>query len=603
MRKLLITLPLMLLLTLTGCGEGVSSGTAAKPGEIVRYGAISSKVRGMDPMDIGDVTSSGIASNFYDTLYQYHYLKRPYEIIPSLAAGMPEVSEDGLIYTITLRDDILFQDDACFPGGKGRKVTMHDVVYSWKRLADIHNVSKNWWIFDGRIAGFNDFREYSKSVDKGKVDYDTPVEGLEVVDGLTLKITLTQKWPQILYYLAHLPTAVVPHEAVDKYGDEFLNHPVGTGPFMLKEWRRGSLIVMVRNPNFRDEFYPSEGESAHDDYPGDEAEGLLADAGKKLPFIDRAIFHVIEEDQPYWLKFMAKELDVAGIPKDNFNQAIGQDRELTPEMKKQGIILNVYDDPTTFWYGFNMEDPVVGKNLPLRQAMNLALDRNRFLELFLNNRGRPARGVLPPMFAEYNDQLNSPYTTFDVAKAKALVKEAEQVHGGKLPKITLTMGGTDTTARQMGTFLERAFEAIGLDFDVDYMDWPTAQEKVSTKSAQFYAMGWVADIPDAENFLQLFYGPNGSPGTNGMNYTNPALDDLYKQIVLMDDSPERVKLAQQMEQMVVDDLPCVFTTHRIAFVLRYDWVLNSKEHVFGYGLMKYSNIDAEKRRAAGGGGR
>ena len=590
----------LFLVFLTGCGggggAGSSSGGAGDDG-VVRYGAIGAKVRGMDPMDIGDTTSSGIASNIYDTLYQYHYLKRPYELIPSLAAEMPSVSEDGLTYTIPLRRDVYFADDACFAatGGQGRRVVAGDFIYSWKRIADIKNLSKNWWIFDGRIVGLDDFREYTKGVkSKGEVDYGRAVEGLEAVDDHTLRIKLTKPAPQVVYLLSHLPTAVVAREAVEHYGDEFLNHPVGTGPYVLETWDRGSKIVLVRNPTFRDERYPTEGEA------GDEAAGLLADAGKRLPFIDRAEFQIIEEDQPYWLKFMAGEVDVAGIPKDSFDQAITPGRTLSPELARKGVVLSVFEDPATFWYGFNMEDPVIGKNLPLRRAMNLAIDRGEYIKLFLNDRGTPARGILPPMFEDYSTSLESPYTVYDPEEARRQLAEARKVHGGDLPVITLTMGGTDTTARQTGQYLKRAYAKIGLDFEVDYMDWPSAQNKVKSKSAQMYAMGWIADYPDSENFMLLFYGPNASPGANNMNYRNPEFDALYERVATASPSAERTEMVREMEQMVVDDLPCVLTVHRIAFVLRYDWVKNSKPHVFGYGLMKYQNIDVGARRLAVG---
>lgn len=591
MRTTLLAL-IVTLLALSGCGESGSGGASAE-GKLTTYGAISSKVRGMDPMDIGDTTSSAMASNIYDCLYQYHYLKRPYELIPSLAAEMPTVSEDGLTYTIKLRDDVYFQDDKCFTetDGKGRKLVADDIIYSWKRIADIKNVSKNWWIFDGRIKGFDDFREYTKGVtDKKDVDYSRPVEGLVAVDDHTLQITLVKPWPQVVYMMSHLPTAAVPREAVEHYGEEFINHPVGTGPYRLKEWRHGSKIVLERNPTYREELYPSEGE------PGDEAAGRLADAGKPMPLIDRVEISVIEEDQPLWLKFVGGELDIGGIPKDNFDTAISPNRELTPELQAKGIVLEVYDDPATFWYGLNMEDPVVGKNLPLRQAMNLAIDRQEYLKLFLNNRGTPARGVLPPMLAGYDPDLNSPYTVYDPALAKEKVKEAEKIHGGPLPTIVLTMGGTDSTARQSGEWLKRSYEKVGIKLDVDYMDWPSAQEKVKTKSAQMYAMGWVADIPDAENFMQLFYGPNASPGPNNMNYKNPEADKLYESLSVMENSPQRNEIIRQMQQTVVDDLPCVLTVHRVVFLLHYDWLKNYKPHVFGYGLGKYRNIDAELRR-------
>ncbi len=582
----------LLTVALVGCGDNSSAGSGGE-GLLVTRGAISAKVRGMDPMDIGDTTSSGMASNIFDCLYQYHYLKRPYQLIPSLAAAMPEVSEDGLTYTIKLRDDVYFQDDECFTeaGGKGRKLVADDLIYSWKRIANIKNISKNWWVFDGRIKGFDEFREYTKSVENKKdVDYARPVEGLEAVDDLTLRITLTKPWPQVVFMLAHLPTAAVPREAVEYYGDEFINHPIGTGPYRLKDWRRGSKIIMERNPTYREELYPSEGE------PGDEAAGLLKDAGKRLPLIDRLEITIIEEDQPRWLKFVQGSLDIGGIPKDNFDTAISPSRELTPDLRKKGIVLEVYEDAATYWYGFNMDDPVVGTNKPLRQAMNLAIDRAEFLRLFLNNRGVAARGVLPPMIAGYDPDIKSPYTVYDPALAKQKVKEAEAKHGGPLPTIVLTMGSTDSVARQTGQWFKRSYARVGITLEVDYMDWPSAQEKVKTKSAQMYAMGWVADIPDAENFMQLFYGPNGSPGPNNMNYKNAKADALYQKLSVMNDSPQREALVREMQQTVIDDLPCVLTVHRVAFLLRYDWLTNYKPHVFGYGLGKYRNIDADLRR-------
>ena len=575
-----------------GSGGGQSSVATGEGGSVTR-GALSSKVRGMDPMDIGDTTSSATASNIFDCLYQYHYLKRPYELIPSIAAEMPTVSEDGLTYTIKLRDDVYFQDDKCFTetDGKGRKLVAEDFIYSWKRIANIKNISKNWWIFDGRIKGFDEFREYTKGVtDKKDVDYDRPVEGLVALDDQTLQITLVKPWPQVVYMMSHLPTAAVPREAVEYYGDEFNNHPVGTGPYVLKEWRRGSKIVFERNPTYREEYYPSEGEE------GDKEAGLLDDAGKRLPLIDRVELTIIEEDQPRWLKFVQGDLDIGGIPKDNFDTAVTPSRNLTPDLIEQGIVLEKYEDPATYWYGFNMEDPLLGNNLPLRQAMNVAIDRKEYLELFLNNRGQPAHGILPPMLAGYDKDINSPYTVYDVELAKKKVKEAEQVNGGPIPPIVLTMGSTDSVARQSGQWFARAYEKVGLKLEVDYMDWPSAQEKVKTKSAQMYAMGWVADIPDAENFMQLFYGPNESPGPNGMNYKNAKADELYEKLSVMPDSPERVDVIQQMQQTVVDDLPCVLTLHRVAYLLRYDWLKNYKPHVFGYGLTKYRNVDADLRR-------
>ena len=366
-------------------------------------------------------------------------------------------------------------------------------------------------------------------------------------------------------------------------------YPVGTGAFLLKEWIRGSKLTLVRNPNYREVLYPSEGEA------GDKEKGLLADAGKRLPLLDKAVIRVIEEDQPYWLTFMNKETDYAGIPKDNFGSVINEQRDLTGDMQEKGISLIKWPEPTTFWIGFNMEDPVIGKNLPLRQALNAAFNKKKYIELFTNNRAIAARGPLPPTVAEYNPDLNSPYTQYDPELAKKKIKEAEAVHGGPLPKLTMLLPGTDTTSVQMGQFYVRNFKAVGLDVEFDAMDFPAMQEKVNTKSAQMWAMGWIMDWPDSENMLSLWYGPNEAPGNNGMNYKNPEFDALHKKIAVMRDGEERRQLLRKMEQIVVDDLPCIFASHRQNFLLKYNWFKNHKPHVYGYGLLKFHNVDAKLR--------
>ena len=217
-------------------------------------------MRGLDPGDIGDTTSSTVASQIFDCLYQYHYLKRPYELIPSLAEDMPQISDDGLTYTIKIKKGIRFADDACFADGKGRELKADDFIYAWKRIANIKYLSKNWWIFDGKIVGLNEFREYTKTcATAADVDYGRAVEGLQTPDDHTIVIKLKKPWPQITYLLAHLPTAPIAKEAVDKYGKDIVSHPVGTGAFVLKIWRRGSYIELEKNPGFRDEYYPSEG--------------------------------------------------------------------------------------------------------------------------------------------------------------------------------------------------------------------------------------------------------------------------------------------------------------------------------------------------------
>ena len=578
------------LVVIAGCDN---SKPAADSNEVVAYGALGAKVLGLDPGNIGDTTSSSIGSQIFECLYQYHFLKRPYELIPQLAEDMPQVSDDGLSYTIKIKKGVYFADDECFEGGKGRELKASDFVFAWKRIANIKYLSKNWWIFDGRITGFDEFREYTKTVGKGeKVDYSRPVEGLRTPDDHTLVIKLKKPWPQIVYLLAHLPTAAIASEAVDFYDKRIINHPVGTGPFKLKVWHRGSYIELVKNPAFRKEYYPSEGA------PGDREKGFLADAGTRIPMVDRVLMVLVQEDPPRWFLFLQGKIDASGIPKDNFNEAIDQKGILTGEMKDRNINLRVFQDPSTYWLGFNMEDELLGKNKPLRQAISCAVDRAKYISLFTNDRGEIAYGFIPPLMKAYDRRIKDfAETSYDPEKARRLVGQAERIHGGKLPRLTLSMAGTDAVARQQGDFYKRCFKDAGVDIEIDYMDWPTFQNRVKTKSAQIFQLGWVADYPDVENFLQLFYSKNASPGPNNFNYSNPQFDRLYERVAVMGDSAERTELYRKAERMVVEDCPAVFLLHGVAYVLHHDWVYNYKPHAFGYSLTKYRRIDTARRRA------
>ena len=297
------------------------TGCAKRPGKSQNNNflqhRLNAKVQTLDAADIGDVASEAVASEFYETLYGYHYLKRPYEIVPVLAQELPSVSEDGLTYTIKIKKGVFFTDDKCFKNGKGRELDANDFVYAWKRIANIKTICKSWWIFENKVVGLDEFREYTKTCTRIEdINYARPVEGLYTADDRTIVIKLKRPWPQILLLLAYIPTAPIAREAVDYYGKDIISHPVGTGAFKLKTWDRISYIEAVRNPTWHGELYPSEGA------PGDREADLLADAGKPMPFVDGIIWRIIPEDQPRWLLFKMGDIDITGIPKDNFGQAI-----------------------------------------------------------------------------------------------------------------------------------------------------------------------------------------------------------------------------------------------------------------------------------------
>jgi len=295
---------------------------------------------------------------------------------------------------------------------------------------------------------------------------------------------------------------------------------------------------------------------------------------------------------------MQGRLDAGVIPKDNYEEVMTGGGELTAAMKQRNIHLKTFQDPSTYWLGFNMADAVLGKNKPLRRAISYAIERERFIELFFNNRHLVAHGVIPPMMASYNPQIKEKgYARYDADKAKELLKEAEEIYGGKLPALKIAMPGRDTFYRQFGQFLGRNLNAVGLEVEVQYMDRPTYQQKVNSGSVQMFASGASAKVPDAQELLSLFYGKNAAGGPNKFNYSEPRFDELYEEAEVMADCPERRRLYREMEIIVLEDCPAAFLNHRVAYVLHHDWYKNYKPHAFAYGLSKYRRIDKAKRAA------
>lgn len=584
---------------LPGCGgnSGVHS-----PDEMVLYG-VTSRIRGFDPVKAGDVASAMAISKIYEGLVQYAYLDRPYRVVPNLAEAMPEVSDDGLVYVFHIRKGVFFQDDPCFSetGGKGRELTADDFVYSIKRVADVGNSSTGYWVYNRRIVGLDDFMERSKGPQP--VDYDMEVEGLKALDRYTLQIKLIEPYPQLLWILTMHYGYAVPREAVEYYGNEFLNHPVGTGAFVLKSWIRNYRVEFEKNPKWKEtgriELYPSQGEET------DCKEGLLADAGKQIPFLDRIVQYVITDDSTQWLKFVVGELESSGISRDNWDAVI-MEGTLTQSLVDRGIRL--YKTPTldVFYIGFNMKDPVVGssddpdvntRHRKLRQALTCACNSEKWIQ-FWNNRVIRAKGPIPPGVAGYREEP-SPYP-FDLEKARRLLVEAGYPKGvdikdGKRLKLTIELGRSDPQSRESVDLLASFFREIGVIIEPSYNNWPTFLQKMERGQCQLYQLGWVADYPDAENFLQLFYKHNSSPGPNHSCYSNPEFDRLYEKIRTMSDSPERTAIYREMADIVIEDAPWIFMYHPMSFGLHHSWVKNYKPHDFPYGMTKYRKINMDMK--------
>ncbi|MCO5144160.1 MAG: ABC transporter substrate-binding protein [Oligoflexia bacterium] len=596
MMRLFVFLSVAFAVVLTGCTKKKEQNLN------VLQLATSAKIKGLDPAGAQDLYSSSEIMRVYEGLLQYHPLKRPYELEPLLAAEMPKISKDSLTYTFKIRKGVKFHDDAAFPEGKGREVTAKDFEYSFKRLADPRVQSTGWWLFEGRLKGLDDWRKKYTNTKDTPTNYDDEVEGLKALDDETLQLKLTQPYPQLLYALAMPYGAVVAKEAVDKYGKEFINHAVGTGPFILESFNPSDAIAYKKNPNYWEATYPTEGESS------DKENGLLEDAGKKIPFVDGINVRVIVEEQPRWLHFLKGELDTSGIPKDSFNDAVKpadpakpltyDNLALSDDLKSKNIQMTIAIAMDFTYTAFNTDSKDIPqlKDKKVRQAISLALDDKESIQLFYNGMATSSQTPIPPGINGYDPDFVNPYRTGDVEKARKLLAEAGYPGGKGFPELPYDTVASATN-RQMADYASKQLDKIGIKLKVISSTWPQMLERIQNRQAQMWGIAWAADYPDAENFLQLFYGPNAQPGgMNGSYYRNKDFDRLFEKARVLADTPARTAMYKQLSKMVAEDAPVVFGLHRIGVGLRQSWIKNFKYDEFAFNRSKYLRIDTEEKK-------
>ena len=588
------------LATVTGC-----SPSTADNGEKVLYLPMTTAgPNALDPVKGSSVYDSKASSYVYQTLLQYNYLRRPLEMEPLLLAEMPEVTEDGKLYRFKLRQDVFFHDDACFPEGKGRQLVAEDVFYSLKRMADESNQPKGWWLLKDTIVGFDEYRTEQNAARKadGKFDYDAPVEGFTTVNDHEFEIRLKEPFYRFTYTLAMFQTAVVPREAVEHYKKKFSRHPVGTGPFLLKNWEAGSRMTFVRNPNYREEFYPddpglnADGTEPYEGYARDQELGFYEDAGKRLPIVDRVEIGMYVSLQPMWLKFRNRELDYTTVPPENFPHAY---IKRTQKLRKEYVEAGIRSEPVPLlslsYYGFNMEDEDYGgydeKHKLLRQAISLAIDWEERNEAFANGLNLIFDGPIPPGLSGHPEghDLPNAYRGLDLPRARKLLAKAGHPGGKGLPDLVyFTSGGGRFP--EMAAMLKRQLAKIGVKLDIRLLDFSTLTDALRSRRAPFFGLGWIGDYPDAENFLQLFYGPFKSPSSNNFNYDRPEYNKLYEQIRVMSPSPERTNLYEQMRDMVVEDAPIIGSMVGTRYYLVHDRLQNCKPVETFQNWKKYLNV-------------
>ncbi len=571
-------------LLVTACGgpSPGGSGTGAGTGKSVYRIGLSSAIKGFDPIDANDVPTAGVLGAIHECLVQYAYLKRPYVIEPALAESW-SVSEDGKTWTFKLKKGVRYHDDPVFQG-KPRDLVAGDFVYAWKRLADKSLHANGWWIFESWIQGLDEWREAGG-------DYAKPVPGLETPDPHTLVVKLNRPYPQFLWVLAMVYSAPVPPEAVEKYGKDFLNHAIGTGPYRLRQHVPSSRIDLVRHEHFRPESYPSEGSEWA------KQRGLLADAGKKLPFVDEIRYEIILESQPAWLQFMAGKLDRNSIPKDSFEGAMSGKDQLARDMVAKGIELQIWPSQTLWWVGMNVADPVFQgeKGLHLRRAIAYSHDAAKFVKVLYNDRGQVSKAAIPPMLPAYDETRLEWDYDFSLEKARKELELAGYPGGVGAPKLRFDTRSADSLSRQIAEFVVRGLEEIGLKVEIQTNTFQQFLQKARQGQAQIFWGGWVGDYPDEENWLQLLYSKNARGGTNYSQYENPEFDELYLKTREMADSPERRAMIQKALNLVLRDCPQRMSFVATDYILSHRWV---KNYMYGdaiYNGQKYVRIDDADR--------
>jgi len=647
---------------------------AQEAGKNILYSSFSERPKHLDPVQSYAENEAVFTAQIYMPPLQYHYLRRPYELTTLAAVDVPRPiyydAEDRIlpdtaaggkvaysVYEIHIQPGIMYQPHPAlakdehgnyryhnlkradlkniyelrdFKYTGTRELVADDYAFQIRRLAHPKLHSPIFGLIGEYIVGLKSYAEKLQQAAKtpvadGYLDLmQFPLDGVQVVDSHTYRIKLKGKYPQFVYWLAMPFFSPVPWEAERFYSQPGMSegknlsldwYPVGTGAYMLTLNDPNRMMVMERNPNFAGEPYPSDGEE------DDKAAGLLDDAGKMMPFIDRAVFSLEKESIPYWNKFLQGYYDASGITSDSFDQTVqitsSGDITLADEMRKQDIRLQTSVATSVMYMGFNMLDPVVGgeaeRNRKLRQAISIAMDQEEFISIFTNGRGIPGQGPIPPGIFGHRDGQEgiNPYV-YDwkdgkperksVEYARKLLAEAGYPNGLDKASGKPLIIYFDTTLSGVGgksriDWLTKQFQKIDLQLVVRNSDFNRFQDKIRKGTAQLFFFGWNADYPDPENFLFLFYGAQSRTkgGENAANYQNPEYDRMFEHMQVMENGPERQALIDRMVEILRRDAPWVYMLYPKDYTLAHSWVYNRKPNKMANNGLKYQRIDPRLR--------
>jgi ABC-type transport system substrate-binding protein len=574
----------------------------ADPNKVI-HAAFPAAETGFDPQAAGDEYSNSVNRAIFDPLYRYDYLARPYKLVPNTAVGMPEISADGKTWTIRIKPGIYFADDPVFKGRR-RELAAADYVYAWKRVLDPRMRSNFLQIFDGRFVGAD--AVVSSAKETGKFDYDAPMEGLQALDRHTIRIKLNFADYELLSNLTIAASAAVAREVVEAYADGagwVMANPVGTGPYRLKEWRRGQKIVLEANPTFRDEYFPDSGLS--------EDRAIVAKLkGKKVPFAGRVEVSIIEESNPRLLAFEQRDLDYVTVPPDLAPNVLDSQNRLKPRFVERGIVLARGIQPSITYTYFNMEDPVVGGYTPdkvaLRRAIGMSYNVDEEIHVLRAGQGIPATQPIPPNVTGYNPKFDG-HARYDPAAARALLDKFGYLDRDKdgwrdLPDgkpLVLRMGsGTSALDRQYNELWLRSLNAVGLRVEFANQKFADNLKAARLGQLQMWFLGNISTTTEGFGFLGLLYGGNAG-FSNLSRFRLPEFDKLYEEARAMPDGLPRTKILQRMSELVTAYAPWNLHAYRYENVLVQPWLVGYKFNAFDRHPWRYYDVDLKRKAAAG----
>ncbi|HVA98233.1 MAG TPA: ABC transporter substrate-binding protein [Bacteroidia bacterium] len=519
--------------------------------------------RSLYPLNVTEISGFHVASQIYEGLVKLS--QSDLTVIPCIAQKW-DVSPDAKTWTFYLRKNVYFQDDPCFPGGKGRPVTAADFKYCFDQLCTASPQNQLYQAtFKGRVVGADEY--YQSTVDKKPLAGG--VSGVKVIDDYTLQITLKYPFAGFLNILTMPGCWLFPKEALDKYGIDMRVKCVGTGPFMVKEMKEGDAVVLTRNPKYWD----------------------VDEFGNQLPYLDAVKITFIKEKKSELLEFKQDHLEmVFQLPTEFIGDIMG---DVQNAKKVNNFNLQVIPAMSIFYYGFQNQT-VPFNNKYVRQAFNYAIDREKIVNYTLQGEGIPGfYGIVPPAFSNYDYKDIKGYS-FDPDKAKQLLAKGGYPNGKGFPKITLqtNSGGGDRNIQIAEVIQKMLKENLNIDVEINVMPFAQHLEALETGKATFWRTGWIADYPDPSDFLQLLYGAD-VPKTlseksylNSVRYVSPKFDSLYVKALRETDDTKRFELYKEADQVGIDDAAYMPIFYEEDYRLIQKYVKN-----FDINAMEYRDLE------------